>query len=1089
MMKKLLFFSIFIGLVFSYSSLFASPRLNPNVIIQENVQWENLVNAQVSGNTLSRVSGAIGKGRASSVNILFGYRKGFLNSTLTDGSFSFTSNITNEAKKIGYSSFGSLNETASEIEYGFQFQKNGRVKLFTLDTSITVTYPQNSVFKLERVDNMMRFSINNTVRLEIDVDKSRNLIILSELTSEGSSFTGVTVSYETKRMIVNPTIDHTNNTIKLNIIGSFPPFEYQWDRQETFTYPSSKGDSVHFSKGVHQLSIKDAKGFEYEALFCVGSNVNWTNNVNTAVDSLSLVPSGAITSWGYAISSETFMPDEISFLEYIIEQNQQSKAFGYISTTSPFNRFQHLLAGFLLAKDNSLQIISQGSVVFTTEYYDKDAIAIYRSEDQVQWYRNGKLIYEENLVLSQNLKIGALLKNNTIISGLHYLKRSPKPIVSTWNSSTNLGKVDVNISGLTSEDGPFIYFLTDEPINFPSSFSSSGTKKFIKIDRSTMRPIFDSLQYNNEFVAQPVNEQLKDLIKGIIDFSRLTNLTNDPFNVVSSNTFFSFDNVPSGRYFVTVYDNFQNFVLGDYVTVQPNLILETSNGLTQVDNRIRATQSNAQGTFNYYLFDKVESQVDFEVLRSTQAQRFGYVVSEGSSTILFGFEVANNRYRLIINGQVQSNLYRIKNNTVLSIATKENEMLLLQNGVEMARFQYDIETLYQLQLNLNTLNTLINVTVINGLFIPKKYVRTENVVHATCSNTYGAFNFQITMSGAPRTVNSTLTNLTSQEVLTQNGTTGQVLVYQGLAVGVYTLQVTISPNISYTRTVHIGIEGQFEQLSNFEVTPNTYSLRKDQGGLLDLATARSTNELIETETSGWILYKPEFNGEISANYNILSLGYSTASSPTQLDLTEYFVLSFPLTSNFMFVFVNRPNVGTTSFVTNINNTLKLNINATTVNVQTISPQQVVSSTQYGAYTRPSGDLFVKAFSNRIGSGFNDVVFSFACKKRFVSYIQWEEEISSGHYIAYDSKIGIYFEEEYGVDQGKVLDIKVFDRFHNLVAGTVPALSYRGSEDNTLEENKHILDLSSLNLQVGELYTLELTTVSGEKRYLKFLNQN
>lgn len=89
----------------------------------------------------------------------------------------------------------------------------------------------------------------------------------------------------------------------------------------------------------------------------------------------------------------------------------------------------------------------------------------------------------------------------------------------------------------------------------------------------------------------------------------------------------------------------------------------------------------------------------------------------------------------------------------------------------------------------------------------------------------------------------------------------------------------------------------------------------------------------------------------------------------------------------------------------------------------------------------------------------------------------------------------FFEEEYPIDAGKKLPLKIYNEDNTAIAGidfngaAIPGLALLPAISYSTDKNFVSLPLSGVTLTTGKFYTLELTNTLGEKKYLKFKYTN
>lgn len=115
---------------------------------------------------------------------------------------------------------------------------------------------------------------------------------------------------------------------------------------------------------------------------------------------------------------------------------------------------------------------------------------------------------------------------------------------------------------------------------------------------------------------------------------------------------------------------------------------------------------------------------------------------------------------------------------------------------------------------------------------------------------------------------------------------------------------------------------------------------------------------------------------------------------------------------------------------------------------------------------------------------------------FSSHSQLVDKIDAGYATTFNNMLKFFFTEEYTIDSGKKLPLKIYNEDNIAIAGvdfngsaipgislTLPAINY------VTDKNFVALSLSGLSLTNGKFYTLEFTNTLGEKKYLKFKYTN
>lgn len=114
---------------------------------------------------------------------------------------------------------------------------------------------------------------------------------------------------------------------------------------------------------------------------------------------------------------------------------------------------------------------------------------------------------------------------------------------------------------------------------------------------------------------------------------------------------------------------------------------------------------------------------------------------------------------------------------------------------------------------------------------------------------------------------------------------------------------------------------------------------------------------------------------------------------------------------------------------------------------------------------------------------------------FTSFASLKDRPDAGYSATFNNTLRFYFVEEYTIDSGKKIPLKLYDEENVAIA----AIDFNGSAINGLpllpainyvkDKNFCSLSLSGLGLTTGKFYTLEFTNTIGEKKFLKFKYTN
>lgn len=1024
------------------------------------VVWENLSKATYNYPTLQRASGVNGTGKATSQNMLFGGNPD--NTLYRNGAMIYSSNTTNQTKKIGFSVTASSNtEITNTIDYGFAFQSNGKVKAFTADeSSALVSYTTIDELVIQRTNGEIIFKVSSVEILRVNADPTETLMLRAELISNNSSFSDVKVTFGSTRFIVDPLISNATSSMQMQISGGLEPFTYAWDGGYLYEYPSPFTLDLPFSKGLHQLKIYDNSGIEFERYFLLGNDVSWTSLSNTQQTDYTLSKTTS-TGWGSALSTAVIGDEDYFWVQYVADVQQASKAFGVTYTGTTFSQYTNIQAGFMMLAENQLQVIYQGSVVLTTEYTNRDALLISRDGQGLRWLINGKEIYTRTANFTADLKVGGLLKDNASMTGVSSFNINHKPLVSNWSAADLNGSVTVNIASLTSGNSPYHYYISTVPLD----------------------PLYDIYHLTRDSV-----------FGGDLDSTEFFEGSYLP-----TATQHVFSELPIGSYYVSAFDKTGLLIFGSQIDVAPPLAIYNTSGITLNTNLLTAIQNDATTDLDYNIDNELEeASIDFTLINASEKYSMG--LSDFNATtiaIQYGFFVSSKTVKFYVNGVLENARYSVKNNNILTLEKSVATLYYKINGVIMREVSLTGTYLLKGQVEIAKAGTTFAVK-------PKKqkikmYTFQDWSILPDCEN--GEKKIQFKIFGPIQPYNYIVYNITVNEPVAVGGGSGQhgimaEPVINNLEIGVYRIRGTFtlgSNTYTIDEWLSIGVKADFDQRSNYVLSPNDYSLLTNSSAS---GSALSSN-VIKAGESGWLT----FTTVLDAPGGFFQFSVLTVSShmdflvPVEANNESFIAMvKFP-GDQLCRVIPAVYNGSTYTFGTNVfmapDRGLMCNI-LTGSTDKTVTLKRVNTVSPFLTYSVPLTDYQFKFRSVSQPVGFKNLLFSFGCRE--LSFTEPFDELNAGYYVANRSKIGLYFEEEYGIDQNKSVPIKLYDKGHNQIAsidlngtttgsGTIPNLTYN---ENT---NKHVLNLQSFNLANNEFYTLEITLVSGEKKYLKFLNKN
>ncbi len=108
---------------------------------------------------------------------------------------------------------------------------------------------------------------------------------------------------------------------------------------------------------------------------------------------------------------------------------------------------------------------------------------------------------------------------------------------------------------------------------------------------------------------------------------------------------------------------------------------------------------------------------------------------------------------------------------------------------------------------------------------------------------------------------------------------------------------------------------------------------------------------------------------------------------------------------------------------------------------------------------------------------------------------FKRELDAGYATTYNGKLKFWFVEEYQIDPDKKIPLTLYDENNDIIAGididgnALPGEPLLTAFQYTFDDNRQVLDLTSLSLTPGKFYILQLTRSTGEKEYIKFIYTN
>lgn len=373
------------------------------------------------------------------------------------------------------------------------------------------------------------------------------------------------------------------------------------------------------------------------------------------------------------------------------------------------------------------------------------------------------------------------------------------------------------------------------------------------------------------------------------------------------------------------------------------------------------------------------------------------------------------------------------------------------------------------------------------------YIFVTNAVNGKCDDRTNDFSFDIVpYFFSPVSYNYVVKDQEGATVSSGTHSTSTLLSPNPVSVavdepGIYTLLLTSAslPGVAITKTIYVGIESDWTQVERYALSPNSYSLKRDATGAGTYSTARSRNSLPEHAT-GWVrFFATAPNGLLNnTTRNYLTFTSAAASGVPSLSETYLeFHYQLPLASIFpggatpagvRMTYKNGGGIAHTAIVPVNAEITVLFPNLTTMLVK-------ANGVTVATLDRPSGIIQLKANSNKVNQGFQDVTTSFGCSAGDEIYAGLKYKLDGYYHVMLDGKIRFEYEEEYAATD---LNFNLYDQANQLVKTQADFPAYTTSHG----PNMVTLDVSDDAHCIGNQYFyLEVINEKKEKLYLRFYN--
>ncbi len=795
---------------------------------ETDVVWSQLVGASVSGTTLQKTGS--NKGSAISSDILFGFGTG---GAENDGYFRYVADQAIAGKQIGFSIYPSKHFKRSELKYSFYFNKTDKVRILEEGTLIDVfNYSIGDEFKIAREGEKIVYYINNVQVRNVPVNPREDLIIEAMLMGVGTTFSNVKKNFSGQPLSTIVEVNTPALSIDLTTSGGHPPYTYRWSTGQTTQ------DVTVPRNGVYSVTIKDSYGNTTDRIISVDQEVVWTGFEKSAEINQTLVRTGN-GQWGGAYSTIPIAQNGDGWVEYTLESSGEPRAIGFVSTGTIVTKPQDLKYGIYILDDYTVRIIEENVIMLKFNYSEGDIFKVERKGLLITYSRNGVKMHSTNVAAAEELYIGGGIKTGSTLKKVRFGGDVPDYLTSTFDVANDYGSISV--SGPTG-NLPYTYLISYDPIpSLQEIWTEIRDSAFI-----------DSLEF----------------------FQGKINSVN-----------YTFNELPSGKYFVAIYDNNGAKLVHQEILVTPvsqvvdNLFIDiSSENIWSVSNASPTNQG--QGTIlgmlpltesGGYVFE-VEAFNDFIIGYSIESAPQGK--NPADFLLALGFEGRSGTFHIYLNGvDVAKRFARLTDQIYLG--KEGSDFVVKLNEIEVYRGAVPTTTAENLKLDFAFNKGVEFKPLLYGK--KYKYPRPNPVVlrYPVCGETNG--DFALLWPKFPSNMSLSITSVT----LVNNGSgpdftlTAPDYSIDNIPIGTYTFTVqynlsvttifgtTVTPYI-FTSQVAIGYVVDWQivnpsltlvdpgTLNSIHPTTNTWSFF---GAVVDATTIGQTTSGMEN----WVQFETQIS--------------------------------------------------------------------------------------------------------------------------------------------------------------------------------------------------------------------------------------
>lgn len=627
-----------------------------------------------------------------------------------------------------------------------------------------------------------------------------------------------------------------------------------------------------------------------------------------------------------------------------------------------------------------------------------------------------------------------------------YLNKNEASLVTIWDTVKSSGKVTVDITGICPVQSPVSYFLTDEIFDSLDWLIDSLQSSGITVDTSTFLRGMDS-----------------ELVK-------------------------EFNDVPMGKYYISVLDNNGIFIYIDSIRVG-NVIESNELNNSAFSNDTIYTFGNSYGELELYTYAERNSLLNVILSNVDSSFFIGLKDVEDStsvnSKIVYGIRVANGKLWPVINGLDIADTINLTGNEQLRLMLSDKFIVNI-NGID--EYEYESDPTDPIQYEMLKLiygsNSINTVQILPTNWSPKPIKVKTTVLRSNCFGDAGQIVVDI-HNLYLRLCSSTVICTLSDGVNTfyPSSQSGSVYTFNSLAQGIYVLNVDVTQSCPGNNINTFQYNEIIEVMASLDWKnyQESYFNYATDGLLRQAYTFNNPNEFGSavanhdvTLQKNKVFFKPSGGSFI---FSSAILAWDTGSNFDAITPNDGLCVInfFNAGGGFAYKFVGGQIVGTGY---NIGSNFKYSYEYDPfINTVELIEHSYNSNTVLFTENAPSYDV-LGIYVNKNNTGLKDLYTNMPCNPPSV-YAKVERQLKGVRYRVYNNHLYFYYQEEY-TPQYANLSFNVYselDRFNLPITGGTISLN------RDFGDERYTLNVSSI--QPGA-YVLEIINDKNEKFYLRFV---